>query len=83
MSITFRKIKLIFKKNDSRYPQNYRAEMKSKNTVITRHDLLIAHEREQRASLDRTNSISNLQSHEKRREERSKRAYKLVNDSIN
>lgn len=68
MSTTFRKIKLIFKKNDSQYLQNYRAEMKSrnKNTVITRHDLLIAHEMKQRASLDRTNSISNLQSQGKR-----------------
>ncbi|CAI4054090.1 uncharacterized protein SKDI_16G4005 [Saccharomyces kudriavzevii IFO 1802] len=76
MSITFRKIKLIFKRNDSEYPQSYRAEMKSKNknTVITRHDLLIAHEREQRASLDRISSISNLQSQDKRGEKRSKRA---------
>ncbi|CAI4793887.1 BBM_1a_G0056240.mRNA.1.CDS.1 [Saccharomyces cerevisiae] len=78
MSTAFRKIKLIFKKSDSQYPQNYRAEIKSrnKNTVITRHDLLIAHEMKQRTSLERSNSIRNLQSQGKRRSD-SKESRKL------
>ncbi|CAI4055186.1 hypothetical protein SUVZ_16G4130 [Saccharomyces uvarum] len=75
MSATFKKIKLMFKRNDRQYLPNYGTEMKpkNKNTVITRHDLLIAYEREQRASLDRSNSIRNVQLQDKRLEKRTKR----------
>ena len=65
----------MFKRNDRQYLPKYGTEIKSKNknTVITRHDLLIAYEREQRASLDRSNSIRNVQLQDKRLEKRTKR----------